>query len=814
VSEKAPRRSSAAMRCAGKRPPLYCCFIQCTQVTANPSTKLQNGVIDPPGERTVSVKALCAFAAKEGDLDLRFVPAPSALEGMAGHALVQGRRGDSYQSEVALVSHWGALKVRGRADGHDPRERRVEEIKTFRGDFDAIRGNHRALHWAQARTYGWMLCEMHGYERITVALVYLDLATGDETVLEEQHERAALQAQFERLCACYSAWAEAEAAHHAGLTGALGRLEFPHGAFRAGQRELAEAVYRAGVNGRCLMAQAPTGIGKTLATIFPLLKARAAEKIDKIFFLTAKTSGRAVALDALRLLGKDGAQVRVLELTAREKVCEYPDRACNGDSCPLAKGFYDRLPAAREEAARTARLDRQVLRHIALAHTVCPYFLAQEMAHWCDVIVGDYNYYFDGSAFLFATMKDAEWRAAVLVDEAHNLLERARGMYTAQLDGPALEEAHRAAPAAVRGPLARLYREWDTVQQSQTEPYDVVDEVPERFARALQAANMAMGEYFAATPEALQGPLQRFFFDALQFARLAESFDDHSVFERTLGPAQDQQQRSLAIRNLVPAPFLEPRFADAASVTCFSGTLSPFEFYRDALGLPADTALLDVASPFCSRQLRVEVAMNVSTRFRDRAGSLRSVAEIIGAQFERLPGNYLAFFSSFDYLEKACAAFLARHPGVPVWAQTRGMAEAERRDFVARFEEGGRGIGFAVLGGAFGEGIDLPGSRLIGAFVASLGLPQYNALNEITRERMQARFGKGYEYTYLYPGLQKVVQAAGRVIRTEQDRGVLHLLDDRFARAEIRQLLPPWWELQLGGPTRARDEWGGFDAVR
>ena len=807
MSEKAPRR---LLRHRDLPRQLYCCFIQ-HAVTTDLSTKPQ--VVPPDDARTVSVKALCAFGAKAGDLDLRFVPAPSALEGMAGHALVQGRRGESYQSEVALVSHCGALRVRGRADGYDPRAPRVEEIKTFRGDFDTIRGNHRALHWAQARTYGWMLCELHGHERITVALVYLDLATGEETVLEEEHDRAALQAHFERLCARYSDWAQSEAAHQALLGSALGALAFPHGKFRAGQRELAEAVYRAAVNGRCLMAQAPTGIGKTLATLFPLLKARAARKIDRIFFLTAKTSGRAVAIDALRVLGK-GAPVRVLELTARDKVCEYPDRACNGDSCPLAKGFYDRLPAAREDAARAPRLDRQSLRHIALAHTVCPYFLAQEMAHWCDVIVGDYNYYFDGSAFLYATMKDADWRAAVLVDEAHNLLERARGMYTAQLDGPALEEAHRAAPATVRGALGRLYREWDTVQQSQTESYDTADEIPERFARALQAANTAMGEYFAATPDAAQGPLQRFFFDALQFARLAEAFDDHSVFERTLGPAQDQQQRSLAIRNLVPAPFLEPRFAEASSVTCFSGTLSPFGFYRDALGLPPETLLLDVASPFHGHQLRVEVATHVSTRFRDRAGSLRSVAEIIGTQFERLPGNYLAFFSSFDYLEKACAAFLARHPGVPVWAQTRGMAEAERHDFVARFEVGGRGIGFAVLGGAFGEGIDLPGSRLVGAFVASLGLPQYNALNEITRERMQARFGKGYEYTYLYPGLQKVVQAAGRVIRTEQDQGVLHLLDDRFARAEIRELLPPWWELRLGSAAGAGKKEEGADAVR
>lgn len=749
-------------------------------------------------EHVVSVKALCAFGAKAGDLDLRFVPAPSALEGMAGHALVQHRRDpEHYACEVGLEASCGALRVRGRADGYEARSARVEEIKTFRGDFDAIRGNHRALHWAQARTYGWMLCEQHGHDAMTVALVYLDLATGDETVLEEHHTREALREHFEQLCGRYSDWAKSEAAHREALDATLERLEFPHRAFRAGQRELAEAVYRAAVGGRCLMAQAPTGIGKTLATIFPMLKARAARRIDRLFFLTAKTSGRPVALDALRVLDRSQGQgrLRVLELAAREKVCEYPDRACHGDACPLARGFYDRLPAAREQAAQVAWLDRDALRDIALAHEVCPYFLAQEMAHWADAIVGDYNYYFDGSAFLYATMRDADWRAAVLVDEAHNLLERARGMYTAQLEGAALEEAHRAAPAALRGPLARLFREWDTVQQSQVAGYETADEIPERFLRTLQAANTAMAEYFAATPDASQGPLQRFFFDALHFARLAEAFGDHSVFERTLGAIQ--QDRGLAIRNLVPAPFLQARFGDAVSVTCFSGTLSPFEFYRDALGLPEDTALLDVASPFDSTQLRVEVATHVSTRFRDRAGSLRDVADIIGAQFERLPGNYLAFFSSFDYLEKACAAFSRRHPGVPVWTQTRGMREADRQDFVARFEEGGRGVGFAVLGGAFGEGIDLPGSRLIGAFVASLGLPQYNQLNEITRERMQARFGKGYEYTYLYPGLQKVVQAAGRVIRTEEDRGVLHLLDDRFARAEIRELLPRWWHVRL-----------------
>jgi DNA excision repair protein ERCC-2 len=744
----------------------------------------------------VSVRSLCAFGAKAGDLDLRFVPVPSAQEGVAGHRLVQSRRGPSYDSEVSLSARFGRLHVRGRADGCDVQRKRVEEIKTFRGDFDAIKANHRALHWAQARTYGHMLCELHALERIDVALVYLDLGDDREVVLEESWTREALRASFEALCARYLAWAEQEASHREGLDRALAMLAFPHAGFRPGQRELANAVYRSAAAGRCLLTQAPTGIGKTVATLFPLLKARPARKLDKIFFLTAKTSGRAVALNALRTLGRDQAPLRVLELAAREKVCEHPGKACNGEACPLARGFYDRLAAARSEAASSAWLDRAELRRVALSHAVCPYFLAQEMVRWCDVVVGDYNYYFDGSAFLYALMKDEEWRVALLVDEAHNLLGRARGMYSAALDPQALTAVQRKAPSLVKRTLGKLQREWQLLQRDQVAAYQAHDEIPERFERALQETVSVMAEHFNAQPADAQGALQQFFFDALQFARLAESFGKHSVFESTLGEDDEGSQQGLAIRNLLPAPFLEARFADCASAACFSGTLAPFSFYRDTLGLPGNTATLEVGSPFRSEQLTVRVAMDVSTRFRDRAGSLHALTGIIAAQFARSPGNYLAFFSSFDYLASASEAFAAEHPEVPVWVQSRGMREADREAFLARFEPGGRGIGFAVLGGAFGEGIDLPGDRLVGAFVASLGMPQHNEPNEVMRERMEAIFGDGYEYTYVYPGLQKVVQAAGRVIRTEQDAGVLYLLDDRFAQREIRALLPAWWDVQ------------------
>ena len=333
----------------------------------------------PPPTYAVSVKSLCAFAAKAGDLDFRFAPTPSAREGMAGHSLVQSRRGDGYICELALSSTFEELRVRGRADGYDAGRRRVEEIKTFRGDVDRIKGNHRALHWAQARTYGAMLCERDGLDALTVALVYVEVTTGEETVLETSCSRVELREGFERLCAAFIGWARQEAEHRSRRNLQLGAMVFPHADFRAGQRELSRNVYRAASAQRCLLAQAPTGIGKTVATTYPLLRGCAAHKTDKIFFLTAKTTGRQIALEALWRMGMACNALRVLELTARAKACERPGAACNGDSCSLARGFYDRLPSARRAAAAAKRMDRAALRSIALAHEVCPYFLGQEM---------------------------------------------------------------------------------------------------------------------------------------------------------------------------------------------------------------------------------------------------------------------------------------------------------------------------------------------------------------------------------------------------------------------------------------------------
>ncbi|KVO08018.1 ATP-dependent DNA helicase [Burkholderia ubonensis] len=761
----------------------------------------------------VAVRAMCEFTARRGDLDLRFTPAPTALEGIAGHGAVTSRRGARYETEIALTRTWGTLTVRGRADGYDPAANRLEEIKTYRGNLDAMPANHRALHWAQAKVYAHLLCDARELPEITVALVYFDIVSERETVLSETLAADALAAFFAEQCACFVGWAERETAHRAARDAALRALQFPHGQFRSGQRELAVAVYRAARDERCLIAQAPTGIGKTLGTVFPLLKACGEDQLDRVFFLTAKTPGRALALDAATTLGAGTPELplRVLELVARDKACEHPDNACHGESCPLARGFYDRLAAARDAAIGNGLLDRETVRAAALAHDVCPYYLAQELARWSDMVVGDYNYYYDGSAMLHVLAQQNQWRIGVLVDEAHNLLDRARKMYSGSLDPFAFAAARDAAPAALRKAFERLGRAWGALNRAQQTRYAAYPDIPGPLVSAVQNLVAAIGEHLADAPRANDDALLRFHFDAIQFSALADAFDDASIFDVTLhgeptprqpgldgvAPAgrRRRAQSTLCVRNVIPAGFLAPRFSAARATVLFSGTLRPFHFYRDTLGLPTDTGWLDVDGPFRAEQLTVRVASHVSTRWRDRDRSLVPIADLIAAQYAARPGNYLSFVSSFDYLQRVVALMRERHPDVPVWAQAPGMAEAERDAFLARFDAGGRGVGFAVLGGAFSEGVDLAGERLIGAFIATLGLPQVNDVNEQMRRAMDARFGNGYDYTYLYPGLQKVVQAAGRVIRTEQDEGVVHLIDDRYRRREVRDLLPRWWQI-------------------
>lgn len=748
----------------------------------------------------VAVRELCEFTAKEGDLDLRFTPSPTAQEGMAGHATVVARRGPDYVAELPLCGEFEGLTVSGRADGFDPAFRLLEEIKTHRGDVTRIPANHRLLHWAQVRIYGWLLCQTLELEELDLAVVYFNVITQKETVFRERHSACALREFFALQCRRYIDWARQEQAHQQARNRALAALRFPYDEFRHGQRQLAEAVYRAARDGHYLLAQATTGIGKTLGTLFPQLKAMPGQQLDRLFFLSAKTPGRRLALDALQRLREPDPQIplRVLEHVARDKACEHPSKACHGESCPLAKGFYDRLPAARSAALKTLWLDQQAVRSIAIAHGVCPYYLSQELCRWSDVVVCDYNYYFDLGALLHSLTQVNQWRICLLVDEAHNLVERGRGMYSAELDQARFKSMCRDAPKRLKSVLERVDRHWNQLHREQEVPYQVYPLAPDLLLAALGKAVSAITDHLTEQPEGNAGELLSFYLDAMLFCRLAESFGPHSLFDISRVEAGNGRSYStLCIRNVLPAPFLGPRFEQAHSATLFSATLSPSHYYLDLLGLPLETQCLDVASPFRAEQLHVRAVRNLSTRYRDREASLAPICQLMARQYAERPGNYLAFFSSYQYLEQVLDLLNREYPHIPLWAQSRQMDEAARQGFIERFQVGGRGIGFAVLGGVFGEGVDLPGERLIGAFVATLGLAQVNPVNEEIRQRMDALFGDGYDYTYLYPGMQKVVQAAGRVIRTPEDEGVLYLIDDRFARAEVRRLLPSWWQVEL-----------------
>lgn len=749
---------------------------------------------------TVPVRELVEFTAKRGDLDRRFTPAPTALQGIAGHATVGARRDDGYEREVALEGWHEELRVRGRADGYDPDEQRLEEIKTHRGDPARIPDNHRALHWAQLKVYGALLCRARGLTAVTLTLVYFRIENESETLLSERHEAAALEAWFVEQAAIYLAWARQQQAHRLARNAAIEGFQFPHAEFNAGQRQLATAVYRAATQGKPLLAQAPTGIGKTLGTLFPALKACTRAPIDKLFFLTAKSPGRQVALDALATIQGESSikPLRVLELQSRDKACVHPDKDCHGASCPLAQGFYDRLPAARAAAVQRARLTRPQIAEVAAEHAVCPYYLGQELIRWADVVIGDYNYWFDAHALLHGLTAINGWNVSVLVDEAHNLVDRARDMYSASLAQAALLRARKAAPSELHKALDRLKRRWPALDPDGDPDYQPLAELPGKLIDALADFIATASALLGETGERFAIELQQFFFDAIGFVRTAEAYGPHSMIDLSLDEGRDRAGKpltSLCLRNLVPAPFLGPRFAAAHGTVLFSATLNPPDYYRNLLGLGDATPWLDIASPFEAEQLRVQIASRISTRFDEREASLAPIVALIARQYREQPGNYLAFFSSFDYLERVLAQLQQHHPELAVWAQQRRMDEASRLAFIERYTHDSQGIGFAVLGGVFSEGIDLPGARLIGAFVVTLGIPQINPVNEAMRERLQTLFGTGYEYAYLYPGLRKVVQAAGRVIRHRDDRGTVVLVDRRYARAEVQALLPAWWEI-------------------
>lgn len=747
--------------------------------------------------RQVAIKTLVEFAAKSGSLDRRFTPAPTGLEGIEGHKKVTGKRHNSYQTEVSLSITWEDITFRGRADGYDPQTHCIEEIKTFYGDVDRIPENHRHLHWAQAKCYGWLYCAQHKCEDITLSLIYFDLVHEQEYPFEETWSATELQDFFETLAKTYCAWQTQLDKRQQQLHQWLEQLTFPYNEMHSSQRLMAEAVYKAAATGRVVMAEAPTGTGKTLAALFPALKAIPRTPVDKIFYLTAKTTGKQLALENIQLISSDKTPLRTLELTAQEKACLEPDKQCRGDECPYALDFYNKLEIARQAAFKEPILDKNTLKRLAVEFEICPFYLSMEMSRWVDIIVADVNYFFDGSPLLLALTNEFDWKPYLLVDESHNLIDRGRGMYTTSIYREDVLAAKKQAPAPLKKPLEKINKAWLALLKSLTadeQDFVQLEVLPEKLGQALIEFSNLYIEFLQKNPDhpAQEGIIRELFFASLGYQRLVEIFDeDFCVDMQAVG----SKQEILTLRNLIPAKQLAARLAFAHCACVFSATLHPAYYYQTLLGLPDDAVHIKVPSPFQSNQLNVHVASQVSTRYKDRQAAIEPICNIIQQQLHEHPGNALVFFSSYEFLQQAEATLRRnlRDSDVQLLVQSRRMSEPDREDFIAQFNQHNNLLGLAVLGGAFSEGVDLAGDALKGVFIATLGLPQVNPINEHLRKVMQEKFGQGYDFTYTFPGIQKVIQAAGRVIRKTSDSGYLWLLDQRFQQPQIAALLPQWW---------------------
>ncbi len=753
-------------------------------------------------EYTVAVKALAEFCHRSGDIDHRFTPSPTGAQGTEGHQRSYRRRPPSYQPEYPVALdvelETGSLKLRGRADGYDPQRCLVEEIKTCRVDPARIPDSVTRLHLAQGRLYAALIARQENLAEVTVQLTWLQLDEDCEYPLEQRYSRAELDRFLEQSLATYSAWLALIAEGLRARDLSLSKMVFPFADFRAGQREIAELVYKCIDQSGQLLLEAPTGIGKTAAVLFPALKGLATGKHDRIIFTTAREVGRRTAEDTLQHFRDSGWRGSSLSLTARDKVCLSPGKACHGEDCPFARGYYDKLPAAREAAVAAGQLTRGVIESLARDHEVCPYQLALDMVDWVDVVIADLHYLYSLTAALGERVASDAQRWTVLVDEAHNLPGRARDMYRASITKSDLMLARATAAPSVKSSLDRINRLLLGLQKEQwaDQDYDCVDTVPERLQAALQDFVSAAGEALAADPLLLQRnpEVLDFYFSVLQFLRVLDQWGEEFRFEKTRG--KGKQSLRLTLNCLDPARLLARRQEQLHASVAFSATLSPTHWLRPGLGYTESAVCRQLDSPFAPEQLAVKLECSIDTRYRQRTATLPPLAARISRWLKDQPGNCIVYFPSYRYLQD-CLALLGSEEleaaGRTIWIQGAGSDPAERESLLPMLLSRRDVAAFCILGGIFGEGVDLPGEALSSVVIVGVGLPQVNRQSEQLREYFQQSYHRGFEFAYLYPGLQKVNQAMGRVIRGADDRGCALLIDGRYAQREYRQLLAPWW---------------------
>lgn len=769
----------------------------------------------------LSVRELVEFICRSGDIDNRRSASgdlDAMREGARVHRMIQNRQGAEYSPEVSLkitipTGHYDIV-LDGRADGIIEREDEPVTIDEIKGVYFELSEMEAPVpvHLAQAKVYAYIYALENELDEIRVQMTYCHLETEELRYFTEDLTFAELSAWFAGIIEAYKKWTDFLYEWRKTRTASLASLSFPY-PYRKGQKELASDVYRTILRSKILFLQAPTGVGKTITTLFPGVKAMGEKEIDRIFYLTAKTITAQVAFDTLALLAKQGMRLKRIRLTAKEKLCFCADAAeeiegertgvdCNPKSCPYAKGHFDRVnDAVFTLLTETDVFSREVLLAQAKKYTVCPFEMSLDVSSWCDAIVGDYNYAFDPNVYLkrfFAGGVSEHY--LFLVDEAHNLVERAREMYSATLYKEDFLVARRymkqyskpveKALTKCNEKLLALKRKCDDDMTRLSG-----DEALSDLAFSLVTLTEKTERFLAKN---IDFPEKK---DFLEFYYTVKDFNAayDRLTEHYLVYAGHEEGKGFRVRIgcMDPSYDLKQRLALARSTVFFSATLLPIGYYKRLLSGDEEDYAVYADTSFTSDQRLLLIGRDVSSKYTRRGPEeYRKIASYIKAAAEAKTGNYLAFFPSYKMMNDVRAEFDLLCPcGIDVLMQTSGMREVEREDFLREFEKERKDslVGFCVMGGIFGEGIDLTGNALIGAIIVGTGIPQIGSEREMLKQFFDERQGSGFDYAYRYPGMNKVQQAAGRVIRTAKDRGVILLLDERFLQRENLRTFPREW---------------------
>ena len=751
----------------------------------------------------ISVRNLVEFILREGDIDNRKAGLPDKEAMQLGgriHRKIQRQMGSDYYAEVPLkitVPCEGfAIQIEGRADGIQKTADGVvvDEIKGVLRELEYIE-KPVSVHLAQAKCYGYIYGKQQELDSITIQMTYCQMETEEVKRFQETFSIEELERWFLDIVMQYEKWARFQVEWRQTRDATIKEAEFPY-PYREGQRELVTSVYRTILRKKKLFIQAPTGVGKTMATIFPAVKAVGEGLGDKIFYLTAKTITRTVAEQAFQILKKNGLQYKVATLTAKEKICFCEKAECNPDVCPYAKGHFDRVNDAVYEMITTMEeMSRENIETQAKKHSVCPFEMGLDVSLWVDAIICDYNYVFDPNAHLkrfFSEGKKGEY--LFLIDEAHNLVERGREMYSAVL----YKEEFLQMKKAVRYESVKLTRQLEGCNQMLLEmkrecqtykEYNSISHFALKLLNVMNGLQKLLEEKEQVDEEVLE-----FYFHVRNFLNIYEEVDENYVIYTELEEGGDFKLKFFCVN---PAVKLQNFLSQGNSTVFFSATLLPIRYYKKLLSVETDDYAVYAHSPFKEANRLLVLGQDVSTKYTRRGYEMyERFAIYIKNVMQAKPGNYLVFFPSYRFMEEVRETFERyRTEEMCCMMQEQNMNEQDREAFLQEFEAEREGslAGFCVMGGIFSEGIDLTKERLIGAMIVGTGLPQVCNEREILKQYFDRHGENGFDYAYLYPGMNKVLQAAGRVIRTEEDKGVIALLDDRFAGRRYLEIFPREW---------------------